>query len=102
MYPDRLAAGVSSGQRRANMEFLRDRMVETARCGGMDVAWNAKRGGPEITADGLAWRTQGRTVFVDIGAAYDDTGSTLRLMWLARFDLGQADWRDYPHGFSCQ
>jgi hypothetical protein len=101
-YPDKLVAGVSSSQRRANMEFVRDRMIESAMCGGLDVAYNLKRGGPEITADGLAWRTQGRTVFVDIGIAYDDTSIPLRLGWNAMFDLGEANWRDYPSRPSCK
>ena len=102
MYPDKLVAGVSSSQRRANMEFVRDRMIETAMCGGLTVGWNLKRGGPEVTADGLAWRTNGRTVFVDIGIAYDDTSIPLRLTWNAMFDLGEANWLNYPGQPNCR
>lgn len=43
-YPERLAAGVSIEQRTANMEFLRDRVIEAGICGGMNLAWNLKRG----------------------------------------------------------
>jgi hypothetical protein len=80
-YPERLAAGVSSGERRANMEFLRDRMIEAGLCGGMDLGWNLKRGGPEISVDFLVWRRGDGDVGIDIGAAYDDTSQPLRLQW---------------------
>ena len=36
-YPERLAAGVSSSQRVDNMSFLRDRIIEAGKCGGMDL-----------------------------------------------------------------
>ena len=29
----------------ANMEFLRDRIIESGKCGGLDLGWNLKRGG---------------------------------------------------------
>jgi hypothetical protein len=80
-YPDRLAAGVSEHQRRENMEFLRDRIIEAGLCGGMDLGRNLKRGGPEISVDFLVWRRAGGDVGIDIGAAYDDTSQTLRLQW---------------------
>jgi hypothetical protein len=79
-YPERLAAGVSLDQRKANMAFLRDRMIETGICGGMDLGWNRKGNG-ELSLDGLAWRTGGQPYFVDIGFAYDDTSRPLQLMW---------------------
>jgi hypothetical protein len=79
-YPDKLVAGVSLDQRRANMAFLRDRVIETGICGGMDLGWNRKGNG-EITLDGLAWVTGGQPYFVDIGYAYDDTSRPLQLMW---------------------
>lgn len=80
-YPDRLAAGVSSSQRRGNMEFLRDRMIEAGICGGMDLAWNLKRGGPEISVDFFAYRKNGTWIGVDIGFDYDNTSQPLRLQW---------------------
>jgi hypothetical protein len=80
-YPDRVVAGVSHNQRVANMEFLRDRIIEAGLCGGMDLAWNLKRGvGPRST-DAIAWRTGGRVEVVDIGVAFDDTSIPLRLSW---------------------
>jgi hypothetical protein len=80
-YPDRLVAGVSHSQRQANMAFVRDRMIEAGICGGMDLAWNMKRGGPEKSIDYLAYRKAGRWIGVDIGAAYDDTSVPLVLQW---------------------
>jgi hypothetical protein len=79
-YPDRLAAGVSLDQRIANMEFLRDRVIEAGICGGLDLAWNKKRGTGPHSIDALAWR-HGVDDVVDIGAAYDDTSRPLGLQW---------------------
>jgi len=80
-YPDRTAAGVSVSQRVANMEFLRDRIIEAGLCGGMDLGRNLKRGGPEISIDFLVWRSPSGDIGIDIGAAYDDTSIPLRLQW---------------------
>jgi len=80
-YPSYLASGVSSHQREQNMEFLRDRIIEAGICGGLDLAWNLKRGVGPHSIDALAWRTNGRDEVVDIGVGYDDTSSTLRLQW---------------------
>ena len=74
-------AGVSLSQRQANMAFVRDRMIEAGICGGMDLAWNMKRGGPEKSIDYLAYRKDGRWIGVDIGHAYDDTSIPLGLQW---------------------
>jgi hypothetical protein len=80
-YPGQLAAGVSEGQRIANMEFLRDRVIEAGICGGLDLAWNLKRGVGPRSVDALAWRHNGVDDVVDIGAAYDDTSRPLTLQW---------------------
>jgi len=80
-YQDRLVAGVSLSQRQANMAFVRDRMIEAGLCGGMELAWNLKRGGPEKSIDYLAYRKNGRWIGVDIGHAYDDTSIPLGLQW---------------------
>jgi hypothetical protein len=80
-YPDRLVAGVSLSQRQNNMAYVRDRMIEAGICGGMELAWNLKRGGPEKSIDYLAYRKAGRWIGVDIGAAYDDTSIPLTLQW---------------------
>jgi hypothetical protein len=80
-YPGYLAAGVSLSQRVANMQFLRNRMIEHAKCRGLDVGLNLKRGGPSISNDFVAWRTSGRLEGVDIASSYDDTKKRLNLMW---------------------
>jgi len=81
-YPSYLAAGVSGGQREANMEFLRDRIIESGICGGLDLAWNKKRGNGPHSIDALAWRmSNGVVEVVDIGVAYDDTSRVLGLSW---------------------
>ena len=77
--PDRLAAGVSSNQRVANMEFLRDRIIEAGKCGGLNLGWNLKRGGPERSVDFLAWHRGDGDMGVDIGFDYDNTSTPLRL-----------------------
>jgi hypothetical protein len=81
-HPDKLVAGVSLAQRMANMAFLRDRVIETGICGGMDLAWNMKRGGPERSLDAVVHRQGGVDRIFDIGAGYDDTSRPLRLIWL--------------------
>ena len=81
-FPDKLAAGVTLDERKANMMFLRDRIIEGGLCGGLDLGWNLKRGGPEISIDFLVWRRNGQEVGIDIGFDYDNTATTLRLQWL--------------------
>ena len=93
-YPERLAAGVSSDERIENMKFLRDRIIETGLCGGMQLGQNLKRGGPEISNDFLAWRRDEGDMGVDIGFSYDDTSQPLRLQWLEA-GLG-ATYQEYP------
>jgi hypothetical protein len=93
-YPERLAAGVSANQRVANMEFLRDRIIESGICGGLDLAWNKKRGDGPHSHDALAWRTGGRDEVVDIGVAYDDTSRRLALSW--GIVAGPAGYDPYP------
>ena len=80
-YPAYLAARVSLDTRKRNMQFLRDRLIEHAKCRGLDVGHNLKRGGPEISNDFIAWKTSGRLEGVDIASGYDDPSTTLRLMW---------------------
>lgn len=98
-YPERLAAGVSHSQREANMAFLRDRVIETGRCGGMDLAWNLKRGVGPHSIDAIAWRVNGRIEVVDIGAAFDDTSIPLRLSWF--IVEGPPGYDPYPP-FNCR
>ena len=82
-YPERLAAHVGSAERVANMEFLRDQIIATGICGGMDLARNLKRGVGPHSIDAIAWRHEdGWVDVVDVAFSYDDTGSELRLHWM--------------------
>jgi hypothetical protein len=81
-YPDRLVAHVSLATRQANMAFLRDRMIEAGKCGGLDLGWNLKRGGPDLSIDFLAQRLNGEVLGIDIALDYDNTDMPLRLQWI--------------------
>ena len=93
-------AGVSESQRISNMEFLRDRVIEAGRCGGMDLAWNLKRGVGPHSIDAIAWRTGGRVEVVDLGAAYDDTSRPLVTQWV--IVAGPPGYDPYTVPFSCK
>jgi hypothetical protein len=80
-YPDKLRANVSLATRKANMAFLRDRIIEVALCTGQVMGRNLKRGGPEFSFDFLAWKTGGKTWGVDLASGYDATDKPLRLHW---------------------
>ena len=65
------------------MQFLRDRLIEHAKCKGLQVGRNYKRGNVnDISNDFITYFTDGRWVGVDIASGYDDTGDTLNMMWL--------------------
>jgi hypothetical protein len=81
------------------MEFLRDRIIEAGKCGGLDLGRNLKRGGPEVSIDFLAWRRGDGEMGVDLGLDYDNIGTTLQLQWLEA-GLG-ATYTPYPN-VSCQ
>jgi len=98
-YPEYLVGGISLGQRQANMSFIRDRIIEAGKCGGLDLGQNLKRGGPELSIDFLAWRQPGGEMGVDIAFDYDNTSTTLRLQW-SEAGFG-ATYKAYPNG-SCQ
>ncbi len=99
-YPEKLVAGVSQSQRVANMEFLRNRVIETGRCGGLDLALNLKRGVGPHSIDAIAWKhPNGFVDVVDIGAAYDDTSRPLNLQW--SIVSGPAGYDGYP-AFTCK
>jgi hypothetical protein len=97
-YPDKLVAGISLGQRQANMMFLRDRIIEAGKCGGLDLGWNLKRGGPELSIDFITTRTGGLDG-IDIGFAYDDTSSPLRLSWATGGTF--PFYAPYTNSFTC-
>ena len=83
-YPSRLvstAAGDGSLERRHhNMEFMRDRIIETGRCKGLDLGRNFKRGTPVISHDFIVWRSD-RDRGVDIASGFDDVTKPLKLTW---------------------
>ena len=84
-YPEKLVKtsnGDLSDERRArNMEFIRDRIIETGRCKGMNLGQNFKRGTPVISKDFIVLRGQGHDKGVDIARGYDATSSPLQLTW---------------------
>jgi hypothetical protein len=99
-YPERLVAGVSLSQRQANMMFIRDRMIEAGRCGGLDLGWNLKRGGPDISIDFITQRINGTIDGIDIGFDYDNTGIPLRLAWGTGGSF--PSFTPYTNSFSCK
>lgn len=92
-------AGVSSSQRRSNMEFLRNRIIEAGLCGGLDLGWNLKRGGPEISIDFLAERRGGAVLGHDIAFDYDNTSKELQLYWGGGT---YPYYTKYTHSYSCK
>jgi hypothetical protein len=101
-YPEKLVAtadGDFSDERRfANMEFLRDRIIETGKCRGLNLGLNLKRGGPEISRDFIVLRgsrgKNGTDRGVDIASGYDAVKNKLKLTWQL-FDDGP----NYGHPF---
>ena len=101
-YPAQMAPVGSLDQRKHNMEFLRDRMIEAGTCGGMQLGWNMKRGGPEVSIDFLTEFVNGRWHGIDIATDYDNHGQRLRLSW---HDTGPDNYifhRQYPGGLPCR
>jgi hypothetical protein len=105
-FPDRRAktsAGDFSDERRfANMEFLRDVIIATGKCRGLNLGRNMKRGGPEVSRDFIVYRSNrgkdGRDRGVDIASGYDDPSTTLKLTWQlfdADRNWGHPFYRDY-------
>ena len=85
-------------QRKANMIFLRNRIIEAGICSGLVYGYNLKRGGPEHSIDVIAWQRPDGNMGVDIAFDYDNHGSTLQLTW-GEIDLF-AKIERYP-SFSC-
>jgi hypothetical protein len=106
-YPSYLVAtarGDGSLERRHhNMEFIRDRIIETGICKGLDLARNFKRGTPVISHDFLVWRSNigkgGRDRGVDIASGFDDVNKPLKLTWQVftkERDWGSPFYAKYP------
>jgi hypothetical protein len=80
-FPSYLRPTATLNERLHNMEFLRDRIIETAICGGMDVTWNLKRGVGPHSHDAVAWRDGNKVRVMDIASAFDDKNLFLVLTW---------------------
>ena len=95
MYPERLAEGVSREERLANMEFLRDRIVEVGKCSGLTLAWNRKMNG-QRSIDAINWDDTDKQAIevVDLAMDYDNTDVPLQLQWAVVH--GPAGWDPYP------
>ena len=95
MYPERLAEGVSREERLANMEFLRDRIVEVGKCSGLTLAWNRKMNG-QRSIDAINWDDTEKHAIevVDLAMDYDNTDVPLKLQWAVVH--GPAGWDPYP------
>lgn len=98
-FPEYLRPTGSLSDRIHNMEFLRDRIIETAICGGMDVTWNLKRGIGPHSHDAVAWRDGPRVRVMDIASGFDDFGSSLHLHWLEVG--GDPGYDPYPNHPGC-
>ena len=103
-YPQYRRAGVSLDTRKANMQFLRDRLIEHAKCRGLQVGWNDKRGSGTLSNDFITYFTGGRWVGVDIASGYDDTGDTLNMTWYqhgASTNYGYPYHKPYTRAVTC-
>lgn len=112
-YPEKLvatSAGDFSLERRwANMEFLRDRIIETGLCKGLNLGWNLKRGGPEISRDFMVLRgsrgKHGTDRGVDVASGYDAVREKLRLGFAIHDDpdksYGHPFYKKYDKPFDC-
>jgi hypothetical protein len=103
-YPQYRKSGVSLDTRKANMQFLRDRLIEHALCRGLQVGWNDKRGSGTLSNDFITYFTGGRWVGVDIASGYDDTGDTLNITWYqhgASTNYGYPYHKAYTRAFTC-
>lgn len=96
-YPQYLVANVSLSRREENTKFLRNKIIEHAKCKGLDVGLNLKRGGPSISVDFIAWRRSGRTEGVDVVSGWDDTKRRLSLSWhtYGPPNYGHPTYKDY-------
>jgi len=97
-YPQKLAK-VSLQARKDNMEFIRDRIIETGICKGNDFGRNFKRGTPVLSHDYLVWRQPGQhDRGVDLASGYDDVSTPLRLTWQVKGapDYGFPYYAKYP------
>jgi hypothetical protein len=80
-FPHLLRATPTDDERIENMKYLRDRIIETGICGGMDLGWNMKRGTPELSVDAITYRGPDGLEIFDLASGYDDHDYPLHLWW---------------------
>jgi hypothetical protein len=97
-WPEYLNPTATLAERIEHMEFLRDRIIEAGICGGVDLAWNLKRGIGPHSHDAIAWRKpNGFVEVVDIASAFDDKTLYLRLHWsIVVGPSGYDRYRNHP------
>jgi hypothetical protein len=101
-WPEYLAPTATFEERRVNMHFLRDRMIEVGRCGGLDLALNTKANGI-ISDDAITWKfgpTDGDVEVVDIALDWDNNDNDLRLHWA--ITEGPAGYTPLPNPGRCR
>ena len=99
-WPDYLDPTDRTAMRLVNMEFLRDRFIEAGICGGIDLAWNRKRGNfsADRSVDAIAWRKpNGFVEVVDLAGSFDDKTLPLVLHWqIVEGPPGYESYTDHP------
>lgn len=97
-WPEYLVTTATLAERIEHMEFLRDRIIEAGICGGLDLAWNLKRGIGPHSHDAIAWRKpNGFVEVVDIASAFDDKNVFLGLHWsIVSGPSGYDRYRNHP------
>ncbi len=97
-WPEYLEEESTLAQRLEHMEFIRDRFIEAGICGGLDYAWNLKRGVGPRSHDAIAWRKpNGFVEVVDIASAFDDNTIPMTLHFaIVSGPSGYDRYTDHP------
>ncbi len=99
-WPNYLEGETSLAHRIESMEFLRDRFIEAGICGGLDFAWNNKRGIGPLSHDAIAWRKPNGVIeVVDIASGFDDWANDLFLHFI--IVAGPQGYTPYPNHPGC-
>jgi len=101
-WPEYLVATATFGERAAQMHFIRDRIIEIGRCGGLDLALNTKSNGI-ISDDAITWKfgpTDGDVEVVDIALDWDNNDNDLRIHWA--ITEGPAGYTPLPNPQRCR
>jgi len=101
-WPEYLGATATFEERTVNMHFLRDRIIEIGRCGGLDLALNTKASGI-ISDDAITWKfgpTDGDVEVVDIALDWDNNDNDLSIHWA--ITEGPAGYTPLPNPSRCK